>query len=201
MRTLLVALLLASVIVASQESGNSLAGATKHPLLMSIAPSDSLTAGRQITQLTVTFTNISARVVTFTPGATEFCGTRPSKTSWVKLNLTGPNGKLYRMDYKGDGPPFSGSCAGKIEPFIVNLRPHESIAIPLDTGKYVDLTDAKQYEHSRFPSGFYSVQAEFNSVWYSPQQDKKTTWEGTLKSNTLQIQFDSEFAATYIDPR
>jgi hypothetical protein len=83
--------------------------------------------------------------------------------------------------------------------FIVTLRPHESISLPLDLGKYVDLTDAKQFEMNRFPAGTYSLEAEFTSVWESPLQDKKTTWLGTVKSNTIQIQFASEFAAAYVE--
>lgn len=170
-------------------------------LRMDIAPAPAPSSTHQATQFTITFTNTSRSTLSFAPGTTVHCGVRPSKTSNVALNLTDQKGKLHRnMPYLGDGPPYTGGCGGQIEMFIMTLRPYESIALPLDLSKYVDLTDAKQFEMSRFPAGTYSVEAEFKSVWYSPQQDKKTTWLGSLKSNTIQIQFGSEFAAAYVEP-
>jgi hypothetical protein len=189
------------IAFAIQASHAQSATQTVNVLRMSIAPDPATSSDHPATQFTITFTNASQRTLSFAPGTTIHCGIRPSKTTWVKLNLTDPKGKLHRrMDYLGDGPPYVGTCAGRVEVFIVTLRPHESISLPLDLGKYVDLTDAKQFEMTRFPAGTYSLEAEFTSVWESPLQDKKTTWLGTVKSNTIQIQFASEFAAAYVEP-
>jgi hypothetical protein len=189
------------IAFAIQASHAQSATQTVNVLRMSIAPDPATSSDHPATQFTITFTNTSRATLSFSPGTTIFCATRPSKTSWVKLNLTDLRGKLHhRMDYLGDGPPYIGACAGRVELFIVTLRPHQSIALPLDLSKYVDLTDAKQFEMTRFPAGPYSLEAEFTNVWESPLQDKKTTWLGTVKSNTIQIQFASEFAAAYVEP-
>lgn len=72
----------------------------------------------------------------------------------MKLNLTDGRGKRHRhLPYGGDGPPYQGGCAGQIELYVVVLHRGESLSLPLDIGKYVDLSDSKQYEGARFPAG------------------------------------------------
>jgi hypothetical protein len=167
---------------------------------MSIAPDQTISAGQQLTQLTVTFTNTSRGTLSFAPGTTILCGRRPSKTSQIRLNLTGPDGKLHHhMPYLGDGPPYVGACAGRIDAFIVQLHAHESISLPLDLSKYFDFADSKQYDTGRFPAGTYSVEAEFAGVSDLKGHPEKITWAGTLKSNPIEIQFNSEFSSPLDD--
>ncbi len=97
---------------------------------MSIAPVQTQPADPQAIRFTITFTNTGDAVLRFAPGTTLDCGRRPSLTSLVVLNLTDPKGKLHRdMMYAGDGPPYIGACAGRIDPFVVVLQAHESISL------------------------------------------------------------------------
>lgn len=154
---------------------------------------------------TVTFTNATKAEMTLIPGTLIDCGVAPSRTSAVRLMLTDTEGKQHRhMQYLGDGPPYVGYCAGQIEPFVVVLHARESVSLPLDLGKYFDLTDAKQYEMARFHAGDYTLQAEFtmrpsNSKTVSPSSTN--VWSGLVYSNTVQVHFDSEFGAPNADYR
>jgi hypothetical protein len=63
----------------------------------------------------------------------------------------------------GNGPPYlAGPACGNMTPFVAVLHPGESLALPLDIGKYLDLSDSKQYQEARFPAGKYSLQAELS---------------------------------------
>jgi hypothetical protein len=170
-------------------------------LQMSVSPTPPPpSAGRQLTQLTVTFTNLTGHELSFAPGTTIHCGMRPSKTSSVRLNLTGPDGKVHHhMPYLGDGPPYLAACGGRMDLFVVLLHAHESIALPLDLSKYFDFKDSKQYDGARLPGGMYAVEAEFSGVANPKAQPEKITWAGTLKSNPIQIRFNSEFASLLDD--
>jgi hypothetical protein len=169
-------------------------------LQMSIGPTQPPAAGQQLTQLTVTFNNMTRHELSFAPGTTIRCGGSVSKTSQVRLNLTGPRGKVHHhMPYLGDGPPYLAACAGRIDAFVVLLHAHESIALPLDLSKYFDFADSKQYDGARLPAGVYSVEAEFAGIADLKGHPEKITWAGTLKSNPLPIQFNSEFASPLDD--
>ena len=126
-----------------------------------------------------------------------------SKTSTVKLNLTGLQGKKHRhLPYLGDGPPYQGFCAGQIELFVVVLHRGESLSLPLDIGQYVDLSDSKQYDGARFPAGEYSLQGELTTELSDiPKSmlESKDVWTGTANSNLVQVQFASEFFAPLDD--
>jgi hypothetical protein len=168
-------------------------------LQMSITPAQQPSATEQATQFAITFTNTTKADLTFAPGTLIFCGVAPSKTSAVLLNLTDPKGKLHRnMGYLGDGPPYVGGCGGRIDLFIVTLRPHESVALPLDISKYFDLKNLKQYEGARFPAGSYLVEAHFTSS-SDPIPNVKSHWFGTVKSNIVPVQFHSIFSAPLDD--
>ena len=134
------------------------------------------------------------------------CGGTPSKTSAVKLNLTDAQGKQHRhLPYLGDGPPYQGGCAGQIEFYVVVLHDGESVTLPLDIGKYVDLSDAKQCAAARFPAGNYSLRAELAT---EPSEipakipvnlKTKNVWTQRITSNSVPVQFASEFAAPLDD--
>jgi hypothetical protein len=102
------------------------------------------------------------------------------------------------MPYLGDGPPYIGYCGGRIDPFVVVLHGHESISLPLDISKYFDLKNHKQYEMARFSAGTYMVEATLTGA-SQPIQDGKSTWSGTVESNIIQIQFNSDFSAMLDD--
>jgi hypothetical protein len=76
------------------------------------------------------------------------------------------------------------------------------LSLPLDIGKYVDLSDSKQYAGSRFPAGNYSLQAELpteTSDILKSMLKTKNVWMGRAISNTVQAQFASEFFAPLDD--
>jgi len=168
-------------------------------LEMSITHDEAASGPDKAMHFIVTFSNRTSRDLTFIPGTLVLCGMTPSKTSEVKLNLTGAQGKQHRhLPYWGDGPPYQGGCGGKIELFVVVLNRGESSSLPLDVGKYLDLSDSKQYDEARFPAGNYSLQAELTTAPSDiPTSLLKTknVWSGRAGSNTLQVQFASEFSA------
>ena len=172
---------------------------------MSIAPDEAASDTDKAIHFKVTFSNLRSEDLTFIPGTLIACGMTPSKTSAVKLNLTGPQGKQHRhLPYLGDGPPYQAGCAGQIEragqieSYVVVLHRGESLSLPLDIGKYVDLSDSKQYVGARFPAGKYSLQAELTtepSEIPKSMLKTKNVWTGKATSNIVQVQFASEFLA------
>jgi len=66
----------------------------------------------------------------------------------------------------------------------------------------VDLSDSKRYASARFPAGNYSLQAELpteTSDILKSMLKTKNVWMGRAISNTVQIQFASEFLAPLDD--
>ena len=168
-------------------------------LRMSLARDEGASGPDKAMHLIVTFSNTKREDVTFIPGTLVDCGVVPSKTSYVTLTLTDSRGNRHRhLPYLGDGPPYQGGCGGVITPFIAVLHPGESLSLPLAIGKYLDLSDSRQYEQARFPAGKYSLQAELRKT---PSHSKAwtTNWVGTVSSNILEVRFESEFAAALDD--
>jgi hypothetical protein len=166
---------------------------------MSIAPDEAASGPGKAMHFKVTFSSLRSEDLTFIPGTLIACGMTPSKTSAVKLNLTGPQGKQHRhLPYLGDGPPYQGGCGGgQIEFYVVTLHGGESVSLPLEVSKYVDLSDSKQYVGARFPAGKYSLQAEFTT---EPSEiPTKNVWAGRATSHIAQVQFASEFLAPMDD--
>jgi hypothetical protein len=123
----------------------------RNGLGISTAPGEAISGPDKAMHFKVTFSNLRSEDLTLIPGTLVLCGMTPSKSSAVKLNLTGPQGKKHRhLPYLGDGPPYQGFCAGQIEPYVVVLHRGESLSLPLDIGKYVDLSDSKEYDGARF---------------------------------------------------
>jgi len=144
--------------------------------------------------LMVEFRNVGQNDETFTTGGGG-CGILLSDaTSYVKLNLTDPQGTRRRLPFVG--PPYQWSCTGAaVGPKLVMLHPGESVSMPLFIGKYVDLSDSKvpgTDRMYRYPPGVYSLQAELtNSI---RNVLPHANWTGTLQSNSLPIHFESEFS-------
>jgi hypothetical protein len=197
MKTLLLAGMLSCIAAIANSTGQEADAEPVNGLRMSISHSQA--ASGPAMQFTITFSNATRTGLTFIPGTLYFCGIAPSKTSAIALNLTDSQGKQNRhLPYLGDGPPYQGGCAGRIDPFVVVLRSRESISLPLDLSKYFDLTDSRQYDVARFHAGDYVLQAEFamkpsDAGSAIPTHDK--LWSGRVYSNTVKVQFDSEFAA------
>jgi hypothetical protein len=98
-----------------------------------------------------------------------------------------------------DGSEYQGWVAcGNMTNFVAVLHPGESLSLPLDIGKYLDLSDSRQYEQARFPAGKYSLQAELRKT-PSHSRAWTTNWVGTISSNILEVRFESEFAAPLDD--
>lgn len=154
-------------------------------------------------QFLVTFQSLKD-TIRFMPGTLVNCGTSPSQTSWVRVNLIDSEGRQYcNLRYLGDGPPYMGICGGEVAPFVVVLPRGASTSLRLDLGKYLDLSDSKKYDYSaRLHAGTYLLQAEFTGVaqppWPAvPPTGKRTApsrWLGKVESNTIQVHFDHEFA-------
>jgi hypothetical protein len=164
---------------------------------MSIAQDETASGPAKSMQFRVTFRNLESEDLTLIPGALIFCGATP-KTSLVKLNLTDEHEKQHRhLPYLGDGPPYQGYCAGQIEFYVVVLHGGESITLPLDIDKYADLSDSKQYDGARLPAGNYSLQAELATEpsEIPPNLKTKNVWTRRITSNSVRVQFTSEFIA------
>jgi len=180
---------------ATQQAGTESANG----LRMSLARDEGASGPDKAMHLIVTFSNMKREDVTFIPGTLVDCGEVPSKTSYVTLTLTDSPGNRHRhLPYLGDGPPYQGGCGGAITPFVVVLRPGKSLSLPLDIGKYLDLSDSRKYEQARFPAGKYSLQAELRKT-PSHSRAWTTDWVGTVSSNILEARFESEFAAPLDD--
>lgn len=182
-----------------QQAGNQSANG----LRMSIAEDKAASGPDAAMHFTITFSNLKSEDLTFIPGTLVACGMTPSKTSAVTLNLTESQGKQHRhLPYLGDGPPYKAGCAGKFEFFVVVLHGGESLSLPLDIGKYLDLSNSKQYDEARFPAGNYSLQTELtgeaSDILKSLAKTKKI-WDGRASSNIVQVHFSSEFGALLDD--
>jgi len=163
--------------------------------------------------LMVAFRNAGQSDETFVTSGFGCAHPPPDSSSAVKINLTDEQGVSHRhLPYLGDGPPWPGlgACAGVPNPVnFVALHPGETNSMPLSLGKYLDLSDSQQYGVFRFHAGTYSLQVELSGTdnWLvlipktSPLYStfKATVWTGTVKSNILQIHFDSEFVALFGD--
>jgi len=202
MKTGWLLLMVACIAVTAKATHQQTAIESANGLEISIAQDEAAAGPDKAMHLNVTFNNLRSEDLTLIPGTLVACGT-PSKTSAVKLNLTDAHGKRHRhLPYWGDGPPYQGGCGGRVEPFIVVLHPGKSVSLPLNLGKYVDLSDSKQYDGARFPAGNYSLQAELTTAPSDiPKSMPKTTkvWVGEASSNTVQVQFRSEFSAPLDD--
>jgi hypothetical protein len=196
------ALLLAGAIavtvitVKAQQAGTESANG----LRISLAHDEAASGPDKALHFTVTFSNLEEHEVTIAPGMLN-CLKPPSKTSAITLNLTDDRGKRHRhLPYWGDGPPYQGGMAcGHMIPFVAVLHPGESLSLPLDIGKYLDLADSKGYADVKFPAGKYSMQAELR---YRPPESsvlRRGNWTGTISSNIIEVNFESEFAAPLDD--
>jgi hypothetical protein len=168
-------------------------------LRMSLARDEGAAGPDKAMHFTVTFSNMQREDITFVPGMLIDCGRVPSKTSQVTLTLADSRGNRHRhLPYLDAGPPYRAFCAGVMTPFVAVLHPGESLSLPLDIGKYLDLSDSRQYEEARFSAGKYSLQAELRGT---PSQSNAGTpkWVGTVNSNILEVRFESEFAAPLDD--
>jgi hypothetical protein len=197
MKPLLCFLMIVCAVMAAATRPQGEIGSSER-LGMSISHDETASGPGKAMQFQVKFNNLTHKDLTFIPGTLVFCGITPSKTSLVKLKLTDGHGKEHRhLPYLGDGPPYQGFCGGQIEFYVVVLHGGESITLPLDIGKYVDLSDAKQYVGARFPAGDYSLQAELSTEPSEITPDLKTTnvWTGRIVSNNVPVQFVSEFSA------
>lgn len=109
----------------------------------------------------MTFRNVGTEDMIATPGTVYGCGTHAGKTNAIQINLTDSAGIPHRhLPFLGDGPPYAPGCAGAVRFFDVALRPGASFSLPLELGKYLDLSDSKEYESARFHAGTYSLRAE-----------------------------------------
>jgi hypothetical protein len=199
MKALLLAGAIAVILItakATQQAGTESANG----LRMSLAHEEAASGPDRALHFTVTFSNLKHHDVAFAPGTLD-CLKPPSKTSGITLKLTDARGNQHRnLPYMGDGPPYQGWVAcGNMTNFVAVLHPGESLSLPLDIGKYLDLSDSKQYQMARFPAGKYSLQAELR---YNPPESgvpRTKLWTGTVGSNILEVHFESEFAALLDD--
>jgi hypothetical protein len=174
-------------------------------LQMSVSHDDAASSSDKALQFAVKFYNTRSQKIIVAPGTTYNCGHEGSKADLLKVNLTEATGAPHRhLGFLGSGPPYQGlgACAGRIDFFEVTLNPGESITLPLDLTKYLDLSNSKQYDQAHFHAGTYTLQMELSGppIQY---EDRRPTppgvWVGTLTSNILQVHFDKEFAAAVSD--
>jgi hypothetical protein len=171
-------------------------GETVNALSMSISQDESAIGPDKAMHFIVVFRNISNEDFAIVPGELVDCQGKAAKNRFIVLNLVDSKGKSHRLDFLGDGPPYAAGCAGNIKSFVVVLHEGATFDMPVDLGKYLDLSNSKQYDQTRYHPGTYSLQAEFTGtsplLTSSPSPIK--VWKGTVSSNILQIHFDQEFA-------
>jgi hypothetical protein len=199
-KALLLAGPIACIVIATkatQQAGTESANGMR----MSLAHDEDAAGPDKAMHFTLTFSNLKSKDPTFIPGMLADCGRATSQTSSIKLNLTDSRGNRHRhLPYLGDGPPYQGgACSNGGTPFVAVLHPGESISLPLDIGKYLDLSDSKRYQLARFPAGKYSLQVEFRQILSESNAATIKYWAGTVTSNVLEVQFESEFAAPLDD--
>jgi hypothetical protein len=196
------ALLLAgaiAVIVITPKATQQAGTESANGLRMSLAHDEAASGPDRALHFTVTFSNLTHNDVTFAPGMLN-CLKPPSKTSAITLNLTDSRGNRHRhLPYLGDGPPYQGMACGNMTPFVAVLHPGESLSLPLDIGKFLDLSDSKQYADAKFPAGKYSLQAELRYMPPASGMPRTGNWTGTVSSNIVEVYFESEFAAPLDD--
>lgn len=200
------AVLLATIFVfvlTTTKAGPQANGEAVNGLLMLIAHDHAATGPDKTTRFIVTFRNVGAEDMTITPGTLYGCGTHAGKTNAIEINLTDSDGIPHRhLGFLGDGPPYQAGCAGSGKSFHVVLHPGTSSSLPLDLGKYLDLSDSKEYEGATFHAGTYSLWAELTGHLIQRTDGTHSpagTWKGTVTSNILQVRFDKEFAAPMDD--
>jgi hypothetical protein len=199
MKALLLAGAIAILVItaeATQQAGTESANG----LRMSLAHDQAATGPDKAIRFTVTFNNLTHHDITFAPGMLD-CLKPPSKTSAIKLNLTDARGNRHRhLPYWGDGPPYqAGLACGNMTAFVAVLHPGETLSLPLDIGKYLDLADSKGYADATFPAGKYSLQAELRYMPPESGVPRTKYWTGTVSSNIVEVHFESEFAAPLDD--
>jgi hypothetical protein len=198
MKALLLAGAIAVIVItakATQQAGTESANG----LQMSLAHDEAASGPDQAMHFTVTFSNLEDHDVTFAPGMLN-CLKPPSKTSLIRLNLTDDRDRRHRhLPYLGDGPPYQATVCGRMIPFVAVLHPGESLSLPLDIGKYLDLADSKGYADAKFPAGKYSLQAELRYLPPASVVQRTGDWTGTISSNIVEVHFESEFAAPLDD--
>jgi hypothetical protein len=154
-------------------------------------------------QFTVTFRNTSSQKIVIIPGTTYNCGHEGSKTQFVKMSLTDSSGVLHRrLEFLGGGPPYPAVCTGRIDFFEIALKPGESITLPLDLTKYLDLSNSKQYDQAHLHAGTYSLKMELTGPpirYVDRRSTPRGVSIGAVTSNVLQVHFDKEFAAAVSD--
>jgi len=189
-----------AVIVITAKATQQAGAESANGLQMSLAPDEAASGSDNALHFTVTFSNMEDHDATFAPGMLN-CLKPPSKTSAITLNLTDDRAKRHRhLPYLGDGPPYQGGTAcGHMIPFVAVLHPGESLSLPLDIGKYLDLADSKGYADAKFPAGKYSLQAELRYMPPESNVARTGNWTGTIISNIVEVQFESEFAAPLDD--
>jgi hypothetical protein len=130
-------------------------------LQMSVSHDDAAPGSKKALQFSVKVLNTISQEIVITPGTTYNCGHEGSKTDLIKINLTDAPGVSHRhLEFLGSGPPYPFGCGGRIDFFEVTLKPGESVTLPLDLTKYLDLSNSKQYEQAHFHAGTYSLQME-----------------------------------------
>ncbi len=138
-------------------------------------------------QFNLEFRNVGQRKLVIATGGG--CGKLSEEaTRGIMITLVDSQGTQHRLPFEGDRPPYQAGCAGAASIIRFTLDPGGLHSLPLDLGKFVDLSDSKSYGMARFPAGVYSLQASLGMV-----KDRK------VFSNTLQVRFDSEFAAPLSD--
>jgi hypothetical protein len=174
-------------------------------LQMSVSHDDAASDSDKTLQFAVKFYNTRSQKIIVAPGTTYNCGHEGSKTDLVKVNLTEASGAPHRhLGFLGSGPPYQGlaACGGLIDFFEVTLNPGESITLPLDLTKYLDLSNTKHYDQAHFHAGTYAMQMELTGPPIRYVDGRPTppgVWVGTVTSNILQVHFDKEFAAAVSD--
>jgi hypothetical protein len=178
------AVVLTNAAKATQPSDDALYG-----LRMSLSPDQNAKGPRDTMQFQIEFRNVG--LLPFVVATGGGCGKLAGEAaSNIIIILVDAKGEVHHLPFEGSGPPYQAGCGGPTSVIQFKLDSGESRSLLMDLGKFVDLSDSKSYRMFRFPAGVYSLSASLS-----------TTETGRAFSNSLQVRFDSEFAAPLGDFR
>ena len=125
------------------------------------------------------------------------CGIRATGvTANVSLSLTDSSGTSFPLHFLGIGPPYQAGCFGAMGVLSVTIGAHKSFVSVLDLGKYINLSDNQSYSGMyHLAASTYEIEAQLELRTFAPGGGARNF--GTLASNAIQVQFDSDFSFLY----
>ena len=185
----------------AQTSRMPQSGEAVDDLQMAISETSQVQTG--VPTLQVVFRNLGDRDITVLLGIIGGFSPRPCKldsrnipcTLNLKLSVTDSRSTTRTYEFRGIT-----YVAGRLDPYIVNLRAHSTFALELGVDQFWSPA-TREYEALSFPPGSYKLSLEFEGRapgHVNPDQPNlanATFWKGKLTSSVLSINVAREAQA------